>query len=122
MEQKRKTVITFGILVVLIITLFVFSSWFSKTTGYFLGEDEKERFAICLSEKNATFYSTVDCLECQTQLEIFGKSENYIRKVECGKSLCSGLREVPAWEIDGEFYYGRMDFKELSKISGCEIN
>jgi hypothetical protein len=51
MQAQTKVFLTFGILVLLIGGLYLFSDWFSKVTGYQLGEDQKIRFIQCLNER-----------------------------------------------------------------------
>ncbi|MCH7573251.1 MAG: hypothetical protein IH891_10085 [Planctomycetes bacterium] len=47
-----------------------------------------------------------------------------LRKLVAGnvdEKPCSDLKGVPAWKINGEFYYGEKSFRELIKISGCDV-
>ncbi len=122
MKVKTRVYVTFAILVLLVAGIYVFSDWFSKTTGYLLGEDQKVRFVSCLNEKNTILYTKDDCVECFRQQGILGdKAFEIIEKFNCAGNSCANLRELPAWEINGKIYYGKKDFKELSEISGCEI-
>ena len=52
MRQYTKTMLTFFVLVILLTGMYVFTDWFSKTTGYVLGEDEKTKLA---QEKISSF-------------------------------------------------------------------
>lgn len=122
METKTRVFVTLGVLVVLISGIYIFSDWFSKTTGYVLGEDQKAAFVTCLNQNASTLYETDDCAECEKQREILGeRSYEIMNRVTCGADLCKGLKHVPAWEIEGKFYYGVKTFKELDELSSCAI-
>ena len=123
MEQFTKTAITFGFLVLVVLGLYLFSDWFSKTTGYVLGEDEKLKLAQCLNINKAVFYSSATCPDCEKQLELFGKDAAKFLKI----TNCASVDEcpsggVPAWKIGTQTYYGVKNFKELISISGCKVN
>tara|TARA_Y100000310_G_scaffold345811_1_gene470324 strand:- start:9086 stop:9433 length:348 start_codon:yes stop_codon:yes gene_type:complete len=115
-------VISFVILVGLMFGLYFVTDWFSKVTGYILGEDERERLANCLDESGAEFYSVWKCRDCENQIEIFGKSFDLIYEVGCGVEgeKCANVREFPAWYINGEVYYGLKEIDELKELSGCD--
>ena len=124
MEKRLKLFITFFILVVIISGLYLFSNWFSIITGYFTGEDEKVKLAECLAGKNAEFYGSDYCVECEKQREIFGTAFKNINYIDCGKEKenCPNINRIPAWYIgnnDSEIYYGFKNLTELRKISGC---
>ncbi len=122
MDSRTKAFLTFFILVVAIAGLYIFSDWFSKATGYALGEDQKIKFAQCLNEKASTLYITSNCPDCEKQQVLLGENAYAIvNKIECGEDLCRGLKSVPAWEIEGKFYYGTKNWKELDEISMCNI-
>ena len=123
MNTSTRVFVTMTILVALIAGLYVFSDWFSKTTGYLLGDDQKARLVECLQNHGAVLYENSTCSECWDQQKILGKGPySLIKKTECeGSITCSGLRSIPAWEIDGAFYYGKKSFKQLSDISGCTL-
>lgn len=124
MGQKShflKFAVTLAIIVMLIFGLYLFADWFSKTTGYSIGEDEKTKLANCLSDKDVEFYCSIYSSDCAKQEDEFGRAINVISKVECGKNLksCPNIREVPAWYINKEVYYGFKNISELKEISGC---
>lgn len=125
MEARTKAMISFVILVLLIGGLYMFTDWFSKVTGYALGEDEKVKLSQCLDGRGAVLYTSATCPSCEDQLEIFGETATkFLDIIECDnvdKKPCSDLKGVPAWKINGEFYYGEKNFKELIKISGCDV-
>ena len=123
MQSKTRVIVTFAILIVLVAGLYVFSNWFSLITGYTLGEDEKVVLAQCLDGKGARLYTSSTCPNCEDQIEIFGDAAAaFLNVVECNDAeVCPAERGVPAWRINGEFYYGKKTFNELYEISGCGV-
>lgn len=122
MEQYTKTMITFGVFVVVLFGLYYFSDWFSRTTGYVLGDDEKMKLATCLKNNGAVFYTSSTCPDCERQLEMFGKDAAGVLNVV----ICASVDEcpiggVPAWRIGRETIYGVKEFDELIRISGCNV-
>lgn len=122
METKFKVALTFLVIVLLIAGLYLFTDWFSKVTGYFTGESEKIKLAKCLSDKGAEFYGSEFCAECAKQTELFGDSFKLISYINCGKNkeLCQNIREIPAWYINKNIYYGYKNLTELKDISNCK--
>src|SRR3989344_2153859 len=108
MELKYKTLLSFGILILIVAGLYIFTDWFSKVTGYLAGEDETVKLSQCLHKKDAEFYDSINCADCEKQRKLFGKAMKFITVVDCGdnKELCKNIREVPAWYIDKNIYYG----------------
>lgn len=123
MRTQTRVFVTFFVLVMLIAGIYVFSDWFSKTTGYVLGEDQKIAFAECLASKKAIFYETTNCALCEKQRTLFGEASwRAITTYLCdSETRCTGLASLPAWEIEGKFYYGFKTFTELDEVSSCEI-
>lgn len=120
MEQTARTLITFGVMVLVVFGLYFFSDWFSKTTGYALGEDEKLKLAQCLSNKEAVFYRSPTCYDCDEQLEIFGETATgFLNVVSCQTADDCPDGGVPAWKIGSQTHYGVKQFDELISISGC---
>jgi hypothetical protein len=122
MEKKTKLFITFMSLIVLVGSLYYFTDFISKVTGYFTGESETAKLAQCLSEKGAEFYGTELCADCEKQRKLFGQSFKLINEINCGKdkSLCPNIREIPAWYINKDIHYGLKTLNELKELSGCE--
>lgn len=125
MEQKnkfKKFVITLIILIVLVIGLYLFADWFSKTTGYAIGNSKNTKIAKCLSEKGVEFYGSGFCTECEEQKEMWMGAFQYISYIDCGKEkeLCPNIREIPAWYINKEIHYGSKSFDELQELAGCQ--
>lgn len=116
-----KVLFTFGIAILLVAGLYIFTDWFSLLTGYFTGESEQGRVAKCLADNGAEFYGTPYCADCEKQKEVFGTFFEKIYFVDCGreKENCPNIREVPAWYINGKIHYGLKTLTELKDISGC---
>ncbi len=124
MEQRTRVILTFGVLIAIIAGIYFFTDWFSKATGYALGEDQKIVMAQCLAGSKAALYLTTNCADCERQRGILGENAyKIIKKITCDPSnLCGGLKSVPAWEIEGGFYYGVKSYKELDELSiSCSI-
>jgi hypothetical protein len=121
MQKRFKVYLTFGILVLIVGGLYIFTNWFSLITGYFKGEDEVVRLAVCLNGKGAEFYGTTFCADCEKQTKAFGYAFSNIKYVDCGKDkeFCPNIRSIPAWYINGQIYYGYKEINELKEISGC---
>jgi len=123
MEQTAKTIITFGVLVLIVFGLYFFSDWFSKTTGYVLGEDEKLKLAQCLTINNAVFYRSATCPECDEQLDLFGNDAvKFLIVTNCASIEDCPDGGVPAWKIGTQTYYGVKKFDELISLSGCAVD
>lgn len=122
MEKKNKVVVSFFIIIALVAGLYVFSGWFSRTTGYIVGEDQDDSLAKCMTQKGVVLYTTDSCPECKRQKSLFGASSyKYIDKIDCSyeRPLCLNLQLLPAWSINSEFYYGVKSTEELRVLSGC---
>lgn len=125
MKTNTRVIFTFFILIVIVTGLYFFTDWFSKTTGYVFGEDEKIKLAQCLSGKNAVLYLKNDCSDCYDQIGLFGdNAQKFLLKFDCSEDviLCSNLRKFPAWEIENKIYYGVKSLKELQDISSCIVD
>ena len=122
MNQYTKTMITFVIFIIVLFGLYYFSDWFSKTTGYVLGDDEKVKLALCLKDKGAIFYSSSTCPDCDKQLELFGNdATKLINVVVCASVDDCPEGGVPAWVIGKKTIYGVKQLDELISITGCEV-
>jgi hypothetical protein len=102
--------------------LYIFTDWFSKVTGYILGEDEKTKVAHCLEGQDVEFYTNKFCAECERQRDVFGSSIRFVNNVDCGKDKekCPHIREIPAWYINKTIYYGYKNLTELKDLSDCK--
>lgn len=121
MEARTRVFITMFILFGLITGMYVFSDWFSKVTGYILGNSQEVELAKCLKEKGTVLYTQENCVDCYYQEQLLGsRALSLLDKQECTASTCLGIRSFPAWEINGQFYYGNKTLEELKTIAGCE--
>ena len=123
MEKRTKVIASFVFLVVLVVGLYFFSDWFSKTTGYLIEDEEAETaLAKCLSGKNAVMYGAKKCSDCKKQKDIFGNGFKFVNYVECNGNMgkCQELRVVPAWEINGKILYGVKSLEELRLLTVCK--
>jgi ribosomal protein S27E len=119
METKTSVIISFIILVVLIFGLYLFSDWFSKVTGYSIGESEQESLARCLAEKGAQYYYSDNCADCAKQQEVFGSAFKFLTAVNCSSLDCKNIKQLPAWYVNGSVKYGFLELSELKNLSGC---
>lgn len=123
MEQQTKTFLTFGALVIVLFGLYFFSDWFSKTTGFAPGPDEKLTLAQCLTDKGAVFYRSSTCPLCDEQLELFGADAGKLLIIiDCRSAEQCPAGGVPAWKIGSQTHYGVKQFGELLSISNCAID
>ncbi|MBX4212149.1 hypothetical protein KW787_01690 [Candidatus Pacearchaeota archaeon] len=122
MNSRVKLLVTFSTLIVLIISLYMFTDWFSKVTGYFTGEDEKIKLAQCMTNKGSEFYGTTECAECERERKLLGSAFKELSYIDCQENKCSNLKSIPAWYINGTFEYGFKTLKELHELSGCTDN
>ena len=114
---------TFAFLILLVTVLYFFTDWFSKATGYLIGEDSDKELAKCLTEKGVKLYTIDNCNYCEKQKKLFGNEAlKYLNYYECSGDIleCSKLESVPAWEINGDIYYGIKSLDELRVLSGCK--
>ena len=123
-EPRSKVMMTFVVLILLVAGLYMFSGWFSNTTGYAIGEDERVQLAQCLSGKDVVMYGSIYCKHCSDQKDVFGNTAfKFVDYIECsgGNPLCVELEGVPAWEINGTINYGVHSLEELGELSGCVL-
>ena len=115
--------ITFGVLVVMIVSLYFFTGWFSKTTGYVLGEDQKIQLAQCLTNNNAILYISSSCYPCDNQLEEFGEdASQYLTVITCDNvDDCPSVPGVPSWYINQEYHLGKINLGDLQELSDCSV-
>ncbi len=121
MQKRTQVMITFAVLILLVMGLYYFTDWFSKVTGYLFGESDTSRTIKCLQNKNAEFYWSEYCADCERQKDLFGQEIFLITSINCGKDgeLCPNIRETPAWFIGNEVYYGFRNLSELKILSQC---
>ncbi len=122
MQTQTRVFVTMSILVVLIFGLYLFSDWFSKVTGYFSGDDQKVRLVECMNEKRAILYTKQECAECYEQQQIIGdKAYSLLKVADCDEGVNCNLKELPAWEINGQVVYGKKTLNELSSLTDCKF-
>lgn len=124
MQKRFQVYITFGVLVVLLFGLYYFTGWFSRTTGYVLGEDEKLVLAQCLQGKGAILFVSSTCPDCNEQISLFGNDAAKMLNVYSCSSVedCPNISALPSWQINGLYYSGLKSLEELIEISECAIN
>lgn len=123
MHPYYRTMITFFVLIGLIASLYFFSNWFSRNTGYVLGEDQKIALAQCLSNNNVILYVSSTCFSCENQLDVFGtEASKHLTIVQCDTiEDCPDVPGVPSWKVNGEYYTGKQNLNTLQEISGCIV-
>ncbi|MDO8508113.1 MAG: hypothetical protein Q7S27_00345 [Nanoarchaeota archaeon] len=122
MEKRFKVITTFTLAVLLIVVLYNFSDWFSKTTGYLINDDPTNDLARCLTDGGAKFYGSKTCPDCNEQKEIFGAvAFKLLDYIDCSKEPieCSNIKSVPAWEINYTMHYGTKSLNDLKVLSKC---
>lgn len=121
MESRTKVILTFIVLVFLITALYIFTDWFSKTTGLLVGEDPDNELAKCLTANGAALYISSSCPDCNQQKSLFGTSAfKFLNYVECENNpKCSDIKAFPAWKINNTIIYGLKTTKQLRALSGC---
>lgn len=83
-----------------------------------------------LAAKNVKFYGAYWCDHCHKQKALFGATAAAkLTYIECAadgensqRKLCkqNNIKMFPTWEIDGRYYPGTKDLKELAKMSGYQ--
>ena len=115
-------VATFIMAVLLVMILYNFTDWFSKTTGYLVKDSPENDLARCLAKDGAELYGSKTCPDCRKQKETFGEiAFDFLNYIECSSNPaeCSELKSLPAWNISGNIHYGVKNLDELRILSGC---
>jgi hypothetical protein len=113
--------------VVLIVCAGVYyAAWHRRTHKY-------DKFAQCLTAKQATMYGLFYCSHCADQKEMFGESFHYVHYVECAlkgppapelapQCKTAGVKLFPTWQIGTDPpKEGVLSLEELSQKSGCSL-
>ena len=121
-EQTRKYAIRAGV-VILFAAAFV-AGWYYKNHKY-------DKFAQCLSAKQATMYGLYWCPHCIEQKQMFGESFHYVNYVECAvkgssemapQCKIAGVKLFPSWQFSGESpKEGVLSLDALSDKTGCAL-
>lgn len=84
------------------------------------GSSVSEETAKCIGE-NSVLYVRLGCPHCKEQEDIFGKSLQYLKIIDCfyEEDKCSEIKYVPTWVIEGKQYTGVLDIEKLKELTGC---
>jgi hypothetical protein len=79
-----------------------------------------DEIAKCIG-KNSMLYIQLGCDACKTQENLFGKSYQYLTKVDCWfeRDKCTDIQRTPTWIIKGEKYIGAQSIGTLQNLTGC---
>ncbi len=125
MDIKKKVLIVFILLVVLVVCFWLITRAITFYTGYSIKEIENiEEFTNCLAEKSE-LYIGAGCPYCKNQEEIFGDFPGNLKIIDCSlePEICEEreITFVPTWIINGEKYVGEKNLKELAEITKCGV-
>ena len=115
-ETKPRKKIFLPILIMIIIILgagYLIYKYNTAPGGY-------DKFAKCLTEKNAIMYGAIEwCQYTKQQANMFGKSFKYLNY----KNYQQGhdIKTTPTWIINDQRYEGVQSFEKLASLTGCEI-
>lgn len=120
--QNRKYLAWAGILI--LFAGFYYAGWYHRNHKY-------DKFAQCLTAKQATMYGLYWCPHCAEQKEMFGESFHYVRYIECGVKgsnemtpFCkmAGVKLFPSWQFGKEEpNEGILTVEALSDKTGCSL-
>jgi hypothetical protein len=121
MKERTIVIFTFVILVGLIAGLYLFSDWFSRTTGYILGEGEKQKLVQCLNQKGAIIYGSITCNSCEALKDELGNLLRVVSYRECVnlEGVCGELKKLPALQVEGKLIYDFNNLYQLRESSRC---
>ena len=89
-----------------------------------------DEFTQCLRGRGAVFYGSFRCSYCQSQKNIFGRSEGLLPYVECSMPdrssapICQEkkINSYPTWIFsDGSRLSGVIPLNILSQKTGCQL-
>ncbi len=91
-----------------------------------------DKFAKCVTEKQAVMYGAFWCPHCKEQKEMFGPAFKAINYVECGiqgnlqaqAPTCKMMliKKYPTWIFpDGDRQEKILSFQDLSQKTGCKL-
>ena len=120
--NTRKVVVRTGIVVLFALT--AFAGWYYKNHKY-------DKFAQCLTAKQATMYGLYWCPHCIEQKEMFGKAFHYIPYQECAikgssemapECKVAGVKLFPSWQFGMDPpKEGVLSLEALSEKTGCSL-
>jgi hypothetical protein len=112
--------------VLIICAALYYSAWHYRSHKY-------DKFAQCLTAKQATMYGLFYCPHCAEQKEMFGQSFHHIHYVECAlkgppapelapECKAAGVSLFPSWQFGADPpKEGVLSLEELSQKSGCSL-
>jgi hypothetical protein len=113
-------------LVLMVVAGLYYAAWHYRSHKY-------DKFARCLSAKQATMYGLFYCSHCAEQKEMFGQSFHYVHYVECAlkgppvpelapQCKAAGINLFPSWQFGAAApKEGVLSLEELSQKSGCSL-
>ena len=120
--QMRKYLAWAGILV--LFAAAYLAGWHHRNHKY-------DKFAQCLTARQATMYGLYWCPHCAQQKEMFGESFHNVRYVECGikgsnemtdQCKVAGVTLFPSWQFGtAPLKEGILSMEVLSEKTGCSL-
>jgi hypothetical protein len=120
--QTRKYLLWGGILI--LFGAIYYAGWHHRNHKY-------DKFAQCLTARQAIMYGLYWCPHCAEQKEMLGESFHYIRYVECGikgsneiAPVCkmADVKLFPSWQFGVEPpKEGILSLEALSNKTGCAL-
>jgi large repetitive protein len=102
--------------------------WLIRTPGKAGAYDE---FAQCIADSGTKYYAAFWCPVCKNQEAMFGRSSQYMPKVECSTPDGRGQLQVctdaeitayPTWVFpDGTRQTGLLTLEVLAERTGCAL-
>jgi hypothetical protein len=122
-DAKTRKYLTWGGILVLFVAAY-YAGWYYKNHKY-------DKFAQCLSAKQAKMYGLYWCPHCIEQKEKFGESFHYVSYVECAikgsselapQCKIAGIKLFPSWQFGAEPpKEGVLSLEALSDKTGCSL-
>ena len=127
MDKKKKVIVTFILLIILVAGFWLISKAITTYTGYSVtGIKNLDKFVNCLNEKKVELYVTNGCPHCKKQKELFKGYLDNLKVIDCieNSELCveKNIFQVPTWIINNQKYVREKSLEEISELSGCELN
>lgn len=113
-----------GILIVCLIVLITALALLENnpSTELTLEEKEIQKFSECINRTQLQLYGRTNSQISSAQKEELGTLFDLIPFVDClnEREKCGGILLVPAWEFNGQIYYGSFSKEVLIKLLECE--
>jgi hypothetical protein len=129
-KQNPKSVLRSAAKKFLTLAVVVAAFFVAWSFGRYQQSHRLDKFAHCLSDKNAVVYGLFWCPHCKEQEESFQSAFQFVHYEECGtpehteQKRCNdlGLKFFPTWQFaDGDRHEGLMPLADLSKKTGCAL-